>query len=125
MAKDIKLDDYGDLDVSTGDLENIVEEQEVAQFVETKILKIYDEDVYALEEGVPWFKTPSIKGVAMYDFGRDDRLKVLLLKSQIITIPEVTGIVRLEFEPPDSGGQFGVDVQIDTIYSDVPLEVNS
>lgn len=117
MAHDIKLDEYGDLDLVTGDFELVADEAEVAQLVETKILKISDEDFLALDTGVDWFNT-------IYDFNRDQKFKTLLLKAAILSIPEVTNIVRLEVVPPGSDGQAKVDVEIDSIYSDEPLKVN-
>jgi len=123
MAKDIKLDDYGDLLMTSGDLENVEDEEEIVQLCKTKILKVYDEDVYEFDGGVNWFDDSNEKVVAMFDFARDDRFKLLVIKGRIMAIPEVTGIPKLNFTTPDGDGQFLVDMDIDTIYSDIPMRV--
>lgn len=125
MAKDIKLDDYGDFVLDTGDFEFVEEEEEVVQICKTKILKLYDEDHYEPYEGVNYFDDSNEKVIAMFDFNRDDRFKILTFKGRIMSIPEVTGITDLSYvAPQDSDGEFTIDMQIDTIYSDNPVEVN-
>jgi hypothetical protein len=125
MAKDIKLDDYGDFVLDTGDFELVEEEEEVVQICKTKVLKLYDEDHYAREDGVNWFDDSNEKMIAMFDFGRDDRFKILTIKGRILSVPEVTGIPNISTSvPQDSDGEFACDMQIDTIYSDHPVEVN-
>lgn len=118
MAKDWKLDEYGDIDMSSGDIEWVEDEAEVAQLCETKLLKVFDEDFLQLETGVPWFDT-------MYDINRDVRFKSLALKAAMMQIPEVTDIIELNMSLDTETGVQSVTVEIDTIYGDEPVQVNS
>lgn len=126
MAKDFKLDDYGDFDISTGDFEFVTEDDELIQIMETKTLKVYGEDAYDQEGGVNWFYDgQDSPEVAMYDFSRDDELKLLSLKAKWSAIPEITSITKVELISPDRDGVFQVHGEFNSIYSDVPLKVNA
>jgi len=116
MAIDFKLDDYGDIDLSSGDIELIEDADEVAQISETKILKIYDEDRLAQETGVAWF-------TRMYDVETEEKYKALLLKTQILSIPEVTGLVFHSMSLDTDTGRVSAEITEDTIYSETPLQI--
>ena len=117
MARDWKLDDYGDLDISSGDYEWVEEETEVAQIAETKLLKVYDEDFLDIEAGIDWFGK-------MYDHNRDAHFKSLLVKSALLQIPEVSDIIKLNMSLDTVTGVQSVTIALDTIYGDEPLKVN-
>ncbi|HXK37384.1 MAG TPA: hypothetical protein VJ553_07430 [Candidatus Paceibacterota bacterium] len=116
MAIDFKLDDYGDIDLSSGDIELVDDADEVAQICETKILKVYDEDRLAQETGVEWF-------TRMYDVETEEKYKVLLLKTQILSIPEVTGLVFHSMSLDTDTGVVSAEITVDTIYSETPLQI--
>ena len=122
MAKDWKLDEYGDIDMSTGDIEWVEDEDEVAQLAETKLLKCYDEDFLELETGITWLDS-DYNQVVMYDHNRDMKYKALLLKAAMLQIPEVTDITKLTISLDDDTGVQSIETEIDTIYSDEPLQV--
>lgn len=125
MARDWKLDDYGDLDMSEGgDLQWVEDEEEVAQIAETKILKMYDEDYFSLDTGIEWFGSDENR-VVMFDHNRDAKYKALVLKAAMLQIPEVTDIVELNMDLDTETGIQAVTVEIDTIYSDTPVKVGS
>jgi hypothetical protein len=116
MAIDIKLDRYGALDLSTGDLQLIEASEEVAQVVKTKILKLYDEDLLALETGVDWFGK-------LFVFTNDNRYRALLLKAVILAIPEVKDIPLIEMYTDTATEKCVLKLQVNDIYSDVPLQI--
>lgn len=116
MAKDIKLDDYGDLDLTTGDFVHLEENDELAQLVKTKLLKVFDEDLAALETGIDWFKK-------MYDFQKDDKFRALIIKAAVLQIPEITGIPSLDVVSDSADGETSVTLEIESIYSDEPIQV--
>jgi len=125
MARDWKLDDYGDIDMSVGgDIQWVEDEDEVAQLAETKILKAYDEDYFALDSGIHWFDAED-NAIVMFDHDRDAKYKALVLKAAMLQIPEVTDVVELTMNLDTETGVQAVTVELDTIYSDVPRAVNS
>ena len=96
MPTDIKLTEYGDLDLSTGDLVLIDETDEVAQMCQTKILKVWDEDEYAPETGIRWFQR-------MYDFKIEDSQRQLEVRNAILSIPEITNVTLMTLSRDDNG----------------------
>jgi hypothetical protein len=116
MAIDIKLDRYGALDLSTGDLQLIEDSEEVAQIVKTKILKLYDEDLLALETGTDWFGL-------LFVFTNDNRYRSIVLKAIILAIPEVKDIPLIEMYTDTITEKCVLNIQINDIYSDVPLQI--
>ena len=113
MPCDFKLDDYGDLDLSTGDLSYVREDAEVAQLMETKTMKIYGEDAYAPKTGIKWFGTES-----MYDHLMTDDYRKLQLREAYQSIPEITSIPVLTLSK-DAEGKVEIAVLGNTIYGTV------
>lgn len=93
MPIDFKLDKYGDLDFSSGDLEWVQDGAEVAQLLRTKTLKIYDEDKYARRTGIKWFGSDS-----MYDHQSSDDYRKLQLRRAYLDIPEVIAVPILTID---------------------------
>jgi hypothetical protein len=115
MARDIKVDIYGDIDLSTGDIEFVDDIEEVAQVLKTKTLTLYDEDRYAPETGIKWFGEKS-----MYDHAENTTLQELLLRRDFLSIPEVPSVPILTL---NGGDHKGDPVQVvfvaNTIYGQI------
>lgn len=104
--KSFSLDEYGDL---VFPMTFVEESDEIVQLVITKILKIYDEDVFALETGVDY------PGVMLETHATNEQ-RVLEIRKAILSIPEVTGITRLIIQDPGEDGQVGIDFELNTIF---------
>lgn len=113
MPSDFKLTEYGDLDFSSGDLEWIEGAEELAQLMQTKTLKLYGEDKYAIETGIKWFGSPS-----MYDHQSDDKYRELQLRGAYMAIPEITGIPILTISK-DSAGKVSISFVANSIYGEI------
>jgi hypothetical protein len=113
MPRDLKLNEYGDIDLSSGDFEFVESDygnvDEIVQLALTLILKVYDEDVYELETGVDWF------GI-MTNVKAPLKQKELELRATLTRIPEVTQIKRLDIIPPGADRKMMIAVELDTIY---------
>ena len=116
MARDFKVDDYGDFVIEDGDFVIVEGAEELRQRLQTKILKILDEDVYDQDGGVDWF------GV-MYNFQATRDQVLLQIRRTVVSAPEVTGIQRLDMVKTD-GGNIQIELTIDSEFGELSL-VNS
>jgi hypothetical protein len=107
MARDIKVTDTGDIDLSTGDLQFVEDENELVQVCETKLLKIKGEDAYAQDSGVDMF------GV-MFNQAVSDDFRKVEVRSQFAAIPEVKGTPSVEIE--QEGHTVSMNLTIDSVY---------
>lgn len=118
MPIDFQLDEYMDLDLSTGDLSFVEDVNEVAQLMAQETLKNYDEDVYKPETGIKWFGFPS-----MYDVLQDDTYRELQIRKAYTDIEEVTSIPLLTLSRDDDG-VVSIEFYANTIYNE-PVIGNS
>lgn len=93
MPIDFKLDQYGDIDLSTGDLSFVEDAEEVAQLIQTRVLRLYDEDKYAPGTGIKWFGKDG-----MYDITVTEDYQKLQIRNEMIAIPEVKDLPILTLD---------------------------
>jgi hypothetical protein len=115
MAKDFKLTDTGDWDLSTGDFQWVEEAEEIAQLSTTKLLKVYDEDAYRPLSGIDWF------GV-MFNVMSDVEERRLEVRDVLLSIPEITDTGRVDIERVEHHET--ITLEMDSIYGPVTV-VNS
>ncbi len=98
-------------------MEFVEEIDEIVQLAITKILKIYDEDVFALETGVDY------SGV-MLNTQATNAQRELEIRKALLSIPEVTGIIRLVIQDPGADGNVGIAFQLNTTFGETgPVNV--
>lgn len=120
MPSDWKLTDTGDKDCSSGDWQLVSDTQELVQTLETKILKLFNEDVYALGSGVPWLEY-------MLTYLATDEARVVYIRRVLLSLPEITKIIWLDVvtsfvEDSDTGlprQVAQISFELDSIYGPI------
>jgi len=109
MATDLKLDEFMDIDLSTGDLQFISAGEETAQYCAIQLLKIQGEDPFNPGLGLPWFDGL----LSIYD---SVKTKLLYLRKAVLRIPEITKINKMEMGVDRDNNAASVDWSADSIY---------
>jgi hypothetical protein len=109
--KSLALDRYGDL---VFPMRFVYDTDAVVQLIITKILKLYDEDIFALETGVDYF------GVMM-NAKATNELREIEVRKAIMSVKEVTSITQLKVDFPGSDGMVSISFMADTIFGSTGL----
>ncbi len=116
---DLKLDENGDLDVSSADLHFVTDGEQVVQRCQIRLRTFFGEVPLNTQAGVTWFE--DILGVKPIDLNRAEAV----LRDQILKDAEIESIESFAMDYENATRKMTLNFSVISIYGPLAVTVQS